>query len=164
MEPPPLDVDPGWVPLWPFPALSEGKSFVSGHQAAGRMRVAYFRKPDDDRLLARAWFGPGAEGPPSHAHGGAIAAVLDEAMGGVCWMNGHAVLAARLTITYLRPVPLGTDATVDAWIDLIEGRKVSTRGRLLDRDGSPFAEADGLFVVIKPDVLQAFDRRGLAGR
>lgn len=116
MDAPPLNIDPTWEAFWPFPALVEGRSFISGRQAGDRMRVVYFRRADDDRLLARAWFGPGAEGPPSHAHGGAIAAVLDEAMGGACWMHGHAVLAARLTVTYLRPVPLGTDATVEAWI------------------------------------------------
>jgi acyl-coenzyme A thioesterase PaaI-like protein len=164
MTPPPITVDPGWEPLWPFPKLSEGRSFVSGRQAADRMRVAYFRKADDDRLLARAWFGPGTEGPPAHAHGGAIAAVLDEIMGGVCWMNGHPVLAARVTINFARPIPLGTDATVEAWIDLIEGRKISTRARLLDAESLVFAEADGLFVVMKAEVLEGFDRRALPGR
>ncbi len=164
MDAPPLNIDPTWEAFWPFPALVEGRSFISGRQAGDRMRVAYFRRADDDRLLARAWFGPGAEGPPSHAHGGAIAAVLDEAMGGACWMHGHAVLAARLTVTYLRPVPLGTDATVEAWIDLVEGRKISARARMLDADGRAFAEADGLFVVVKAEALAALDRSGFPGR
>ena len=36
-------------------------------------------------------------GPPGHVHGGAMAAALDEAMGAVCWMNGHPVVAATIS-------------------------------------------------------------------
>jgi acyl-coenzyme A thioesterase PaaI-like protein len=140
---PPVNVPADWLRFWPFPAGTEGRSFVSGRPSHSRLRVAYFRREKDDRLLARAWFGPETEGPPDHVHGGAIAAVLDEAMGGACWMHGHRVLAGRLSVTYRKLVPFGTDATVEAWIDLVDGRKISTRARLLDERGETCADADG---------------------
>lgn len=149
-EAPPAAPGPGWEPVWPFPGGMEGRSFVN-HEAGNesRLRVAYFRRPDDDRLYAKAWFGRRAEGPPDHAHGGAIAAVLDEAMGGVCWMLGHRVLAGRITVTFKSPVPLGTDATVEAWIDFIEGRKITPRARLIGAGGQIYAESDGIFIVLR---------------
>ena len=144
-----------WEPVWPFPSPSESPSFVSGDAASSRIRIAYFRRADEHHLYARVWFGPGAEGPPGHAHGGAMASVLDEAMGGVCWMNHHHVLAARLSVTFLRPLPVETHTTVEAWIVSIDGRKVSPRARLRDEMGRVVAESDGLFIVIKEDYLTA---------
>ena len=47
-----------------------------------------------------AWFGPGCEGPPGHAHGGSQAAVLDEAMGAVAWINSHSCVAGGFQIKY----------------------------------------------------------------
>ena len=84
-----------------------------------------------------------------------MAAVLDEAMGGVCWMNQHQVLAARLLVTFLQPLPLDTHTTVDAWIVSVDGRKVSVRSRLLDATDQVLAEAEGLFIVMKQDYLTA---------
>jgi acyl-CoA thioesterase FadM len=48
-------------------------------------------------------------------------------------------------------IPLGTDALLEAWVEKASGRKVTTRSRLLDDDGEPFAEAAGLFVVLDPE-------------
>lgn len=77
-------------------------------------------------------------------------------MGAVCWMHDHPVVAARITITFQHMVPLGTDATIDAWIDLVDGRKLSTRARLLDGSGLVLADGEGLFVVLSPDRLDHF--------
>ena len=84
-----------------------------------------------------------------------MAAVLDEAMGGVSWMNEHKVLAARIGINFLAPLPLDQETFVEAWIEKIDGRKVSTRASLRDATGKPVAEADGLFIVVKDDYLTA---------
>jgi acyl-coenzyme A thioesterase PaaI-like protein len=90
------------IPVQPFPSGPSKRSFVSGDAAsADRTRVQYFRNPENNHLHASVWFGPHTEGPPESVHGGAIAAVLDEAMGAVCWMNGHPVVGARITINYL---------------------------------------------------------------
>lgn len=148
--PPEVVPEPGWTPIEP-PRLEGGRgSFVSGNPEGDRLRVRYFRRPDDRRLVGRAWFGPGAEGPPEHAHGGSIAAVLDEAMGAAAWTEGHIVVAVRLDTSFQRMLPLGTDAMLEAWVDRVDGRKVWTRGRLFDVGGKPFAEAEALFVKLDP--------------
>ena len=148
--PPEVVPEPGWTPIEP-PRLEGGRgSFVSGNPEGDRLRVRYFRRADDRRLVGRAWFGPGAEGPPGHAHGGSIAAVLDEAMGAAAWTEGHIVVAVRLDTSFQRMLPLGTDSTLEAWVDRVDGRKVWTRGRLLDAGGETFATAEALFVKLDP--------------
>jgi acyl-coenzyme A thioesterase PaaI-like protein len=148
--PPPLS---HWVSVRPFPGLPSARSFVSGANAASnRTRVSYYRDPADDHLYACVWFGPDSEGPPASVHGGAIAAVLDEAMGAVCWMNGHPVVGARITINYLHLTPLGFAGRVESWMERIERRKIFLRARLSDERGKVHAEGEALFIMLSPDV------------
>lgn len=141
------------IPVQPFPSGPSSRSFVSGEAAAAsRTRVEYFRNPDNDHLHATVWFGPHTEGPPESVHGGAIAAVLDEAMGAVCWMNGRPVVGARITINYLHLTPLGFEGRVESWIERIDRRKIFIKSRLADSDGRVHAEGEALFIELLPEM------------
>ena len=147
------------IPVQPFPSGPSRRSFVSGEAAKSeRTRVEYFRNPDNNHLHATVWFGPHTEGPPESVHGGAIAAVLDEAMGAVCWMNGHPVVGARITINYVHLTPLGFDGRVESWIEAIDGRKISIRSRLSDTAGKVHAEGDALFIELQPEMKARLDQ------
>ena len=149
---PDLVAPEGSVPVNPFPGPPQ--SFVSNDPGGNRLRVAYFRREGDGTILVRAWFGRGAEGPPGYAHGGSVAAVLDEAMGAAAWLGGHASIAARISVDFRHLVPLGLDGLIEARVAGIEGRKVTTRARLLDEDGRVLAESDGLFVKLTADQIR----------
>ncbi|HXG89958.1 MAG TPA: PaaI family thioesterase [Vicinamibacterales bacterium] len=151
--------EPNWEPVAPFPSGNATRSFVSGSEAAGRTRITYYRAPGIDHLYATIWFGPLTEGPPDTVHGGAIAAVLDEAMGAVCWMNGHQVVAARITINYLNMTPLGFSGRVESWIENVERRKLLIRCRLTDDAGGVFAEGDGLFIQLSPEMMAQIEQQ-----
>lgn len=149
-----------WIPCNPFASYYLGEeghvSFVSPGETGRRLRLAYYRRPGDDALVARAWFGPETEGPPGHAHGGSVASVLDEALGAVAYEHGHAVLVARLTVDFRAMVPLGVDATVETWIERLEGRKIATRGRLTAPDGTLLAEGHALCVLLGEQHIETF--------
>lgn len=149
--PPEVIPEAGWTPIEPFRLEGGVGGFVTGSPEGDRLRVRYFLRSGDGRLVGRAWFGPGAQGPPGHAHGGAIAAVLDEAMGAAAWVAGHIAVAARLDTSFQRMLPLGIDITLEAWVEREEGRKIWTSGRLLDSGGTPFATAEGLFIELPPE-------------
>ena len=146
------------IPVQPFPNGPSAHSFVSGQVAgAERTRVEYFRHPENDHLFADVWFGPHTEGPPESVHGGAIAAVLDEAMGAVCWMNGHPVVGARITINYLHMTPLGFAGRVESWIEQIEGRKIFIKARMSDVSGKVHADGEALFIELSPELKAKLD-------
>lgn len=145
--PPAPAAPPSWVPVDPFPTLKPERSFVNDAVPNDRLRVAYFRVDGEPGLCAKAWFGPGAEGPPGFAHGGSVAAVLDEALGAAAWLAGHQVVVARLAIDMREMVPLGVDATLRAWVDRVEGRKVYCRARLSEAK-TTFAEGEALCIVL----------------
>jgi acyl-coenzyme A thioesterase PaaI-like protein len=138
----------GWKPVG-FPrAFGAGRSFVSGETEGDRLIVHYFESIQDAVLHALVWFGPGAEGPPGHAHGGSMAAVLDEGMGFSAWHAGHPVVAATITVNFRNRLPLGVVHGVECSVRQVDGRKVYTDGRIYSlADGSRFADAEGLFII-----------------
>ncbi len=122
--------------------------FVSGDPEGQRFRTHYFRKPDQS-LVARIWFGPETEGPPEHAHGGSMAAVLDEVLGLAAWATGRAIVVANLNIDFRSLLPILQVVQVDTEVVSIEGRKVLIRGKLWDGKEKVYAEADCLCIEIQ---------------
>lgn len=155
MPAPIVVAEEGWIPVDPFPN-AQG-TFLVATADDERTRIAYFRRPGADTLYARAWFGPRTLGPPGHVHGGAIAAVLDEAMGAVCWMNGHPTVAAQITIAFVGMLPLDTETTVESWIESVDGRKVRLRSTVKTLLGDSIAEGQGLFVILKDETLKSLN-------
>jgi acyl-coenzyme A thioesterase PaaI-like protein len=153
MTPPIASPEPGWVPVEPFPS-PEGTFLAESNH----VRLAYFRKPDETTLYAKAWFGSKTMGPPGHVHGGAMAATLDEAMGAAAWMNNYKSVAATITISFLAMLPLESETTVEARIDRVEGRKVHLSAKLFEPSGRVVAEGSGLFVILRDDQLRALKR------
>ena len=138
----------------PFLALED--TFVSGDRSGHRFRIRYYRGQDDAHLSGKILFGTGAQGPPDHVHGGAMAAILDEAMGGVAWQSGHPVVAANLDVSFRRMLPLATECVVETEIVAVDGRKITTSGVLRDRAGTTvYAEGQALFIVLEKSHLDA---------
>jgi len=122
---------------------------VSGDPGGDRLRLRFFRRTQT--VFVKAWFGPGVQGPPGRVHGGAMAGVLDEAMGAAAWADGHVVVVAELTIRYRTMVPIETACTVEPTVVSVDGRKVRTHAEIKGRDGCLYAEADDLFISIVPE-------------
>lgn len=120
--------------------------FVSGEPAGNRYRVRYYRD-ESRRLLARIWFGPETEGPPDHAHGGSMAAVLDEVLGLAAWAAGHSIVVANLNVSFRNLLPLETVVTVESEVVAVTGRKVTVTGCI--RSGETiFAQAECLCITV----------------
>jgi len=68
------------------------------------------------------------EGPPGAAHGGIVAAYLDEILG-VVRATGKISVTGELTVRYVRPAPTETPL-------LGRGRLVADHGRYVDVEGS----------------------------
>lgn len=139
-------LDPSWEPVAPYAERIGTHSFVSSDPDGDRIRIAYYR--EGDTTWARAWFGPGAEGPPGHAHGGATAAVLDEAMGMAALLTGRVVVSRRIEVDYHVLVPLGEVVTVEVTRDEGTGRSVRVEATLRRAGGEVCCRASGVFVDI----------------
>ncbi len=148
---PDLSPQEGWTEVQLVQHVLGCKSFVSGDPTGDRLRVRYYRRDEDGALMARVWFGPESEGPPGFVHGGALAAVLDEALGGVAWMSGHPVVSVRLSTKNIRPLPLDSVVTVETRVDRVEGSKVFTVGSVFDDAGNKYSEGESLYIELNRD-------------
>jgi len=101
---------------------------------------------DDGTVTGSGVIGAHLEGPPAHMHGGAIATVLDEAMGAAAHLNGYQVVAARLQFNYKRAIPIGSTIQVRAWVAKVEDRKIYGESEILLPDNVIAVSGEGLFV------------------
>lgn len=124
-----------------------GPCFVCGPENPAGIGLDWYAQ--EGRIHATFRFSEAQQGPRGHAHGGAVAAVLDEAMGAAVWKAGHPVVAANLNVDFRAPIPLGIEVRVEAWLVEVEGRKAQAEGRLvLAGSDELLAEATGLFLAL----------------
>jgi acyl-coenzyme A thioesterase PaaI-like protein len=88
------------------------------------------------------------QGPPGYAHGGVIAAALDEAMALVLLAESTPALTARLEVDLLAPAPVGAFVRVEAGLEEADARTLRLRARARSEDGDELAVARGVFVRV----------------
>ena len=96
-------------------------SFVAG--AANPMGLAAHLWRDDDVACMRVTLGKAFEGAPGRAHGGVVAALLDEVMGVMNVIDGAMAFTAQLDVTYVAPTPVGEPIVARAWLARRDDRK-----------------------------------------
>lgn len=154
----------GWSPIEMPGSRTGGKSFIEGDPEGQRIRLRMFVRDEDRRLFGRVWFGPHAEGPPHHAHGGSVAAVLDHCMGISCWVAGHPVVAASITINFHHSVPLRLVTLVEAWVEKVDGRKITCAGKIHHPgEDHAFSTSSGLFIAQPMDRFKSLLDSGNGG-
>lgn len=103
---------------------------------------------EGDKVVAELEFAPRFEGGPAVAHGGAVAAFMDDLLGFVMMAHQRPAVTARLQVHYLLPVPLGLTVRGEAWLAASEGPKLLAEGVGTAPDGRRLFEAEGLFVEV----------------
>ncbi len=100
------------------------------------------------------------QGAPGLAHGGMLAAALDEALGGLGWLLQAPMVTGRLQVEYLRPVRIGTTVRIVAQAVAVQGRRTYCQAYardVADLDGGDLARAFAVFVLVP---LEHFRRHG----
>lgn len=137
----------GWEPIGtdgePMELFRD--SVVSG--STNPMGIGLQARRVGDAVEAVASLGAAFEGAPGRAHGGVIAAVLDETMGYVLPVVGTIAYTANLNIDYIGPAPLHEELRFTARLRDRAGRKlwIEARG---DSAAGTFVRAEGLFLAI----------------
>lgn len=106
----------------------------------------------DGRATGRVTLGKPYEGPLGVVHGGVVASLFDHMLARAVRAAGRGGLTAELTVTYRRPVRLGVPLLLTAKVGDADGRRTTARARIVAEDdpGTTLAEAEGLFVSLRP--------------
>lgn len=146
--------------LEPLPQSRELISFVTSDPEQ-RIKSLYYFDSESGSFYAKVKFGIKAQGPPGHAHGGAIAAILDETMGATAWMNKYMVMTAELKVSYKKALPLNFECYIHSWVAQIDGKKITLKAELLDAQENKYATAEGLFIRQPVERFKSFGVKSL---
>ncbi len=122
-------------------------SIVSGASNPHGLGAYLFR--DGEHAVMEVTLGPAFEGAPGRAHGGIVAALIDETMGMVLSIHGTLALTANLQIEYKSATPVNRPIVARAWLESRDGRKLRMKC-VVTTEGEPVAEATSLFIAVDP--------------
>jgi uncharacterized protein (TIGR00369 family) len=129
-------------------SLRKNLCFGCGKDNPEGMRLKFHHDKDSDRFVAHFRLARRFTGPPRHAHGGVIAAILDEAMSKPSKPQGIMAPTIELTVTYLRPVPLGQKLTAIGWEIRKKGRQHLRAAEIRNEAGELLSAGKGTFLEI----------------
>ncbi|MBW4078934.1 MAG: PaaI family thioesterase [Acidobacteria bacterium] len=124
-----------------------GDSIVSG--GANPMGLGGSLWREGNTAVMEVTLGQAFEGAPGRAHGGIVAALIDETMGLVLAINDELAFTAQLDITYVAPTPINQPITARAWLEQRDGRKLSISAKV-EAVSVVIAEAKALFISVDP--------------
>lgn len=119
---------------------------------------------EGDTLHAEHVVGEEFQGAPGMAHGGIVAALLDEACGQAARPLVSPGVTSRLEVRYLAPVPVEELLRLSAQVVERGDRRVRAEASILDRDGLVLAHAQADVVLVRPEHFLSTERgraRGL---
>ena len=125
--------------------------FGCGPAHPAGLRVRCFRtKAGPDDVVSPIVIPRQYEGPPGAAHGGIVAAYLDEVLGGaIAGATGRGSVTGELTVRYVKPVPTETPILGHGRVVQDHGRYVDVEARLEALEsGTLLATARGRFFPI----------------
>lgn len=126
------------------------------HTQAGGVQTRYVWRARTREVHGELAFGAQAQGLPGYVHGGALSAILDEAMGMACWCEGHCAPGAQVNVAFLHAVQAGDHGEVRASVAEIVGRKLHCQAEISVRD-VVVARATGVFVSVTLQDPTLFD-------
>lgn len=132
--------------------------FICGVQNPAGLKVRFY---EDGKTTVRAEvvIPEVYQGYPGVAHGGVVAALLDEAAGRAVMIGApeRFMVTAQLKVRYHHPVPIGQTLLLVAHPLRVGTRLARARAELRRSDGTLCAEAEAILVNVPPEIQATFD-------
>jgi acyl-coenzyme A thioesterase PaaI-like protein len=110
------------------------------------------------RAVGYAHFTTPYEGPPGCVHGAVLAGAFDQVFNVANLKSGSAGPTRELALTYLRPTPLHADLVFEGQVERVDGREITTTGRVRHGD-KVTVEARGLFIMVSRERVLEMGRK-----
>jgi len=122
--------------------------FGCGPEAEYGMHVVC--RLDGDDLRTTYTFSDKHSGAPGIAHGGTVAALVDDVCGFSLFVLRRPAVTRKLEVEYLKPVLVGVSYDVVARVQRTEGRKVFVTCEGTSPEGVLTFRGEALFILVDP--------------
>jgi uncharacterized protein (TIGR00369 family) len=106
---------------------------------------------EGNRFVCNFRLGKRYTGPPGHCHGCIIATILDDAMSKLNKLRHVIAVTSKMTVEYIKPVPLDKPLRVESHELSKRGRRLTHTAEISDASGKLLARSNGIFIIIDPD-------------
>ncbi len=103
------------------------------------------------------------QGAPGMAHGGIVAALLDEACGQIVRPVLSPAVTSRLETRYLAPVPVEEPLRISAHLVEADERRATAEATILDESGLVLAHARAELTLVRPEHFLSTPRGAARG-
>lgn len=138
---------------------SSRSCFVCGRENASGLRSRWESDRAAGEVRSTVTLAEHFHGYPGLAHGGIVAALLDEAMVRSLLLDGDfedLMVTARMQVTYRRATPTASPIAVVGRIVKRGGSRATAEAEIRLADGTVSAEAEGLLTRPPPEVAAAW--------
>lgn len=134
--------------------------FVCGRENSAGLKMVWYNNPEANRVEADITIPEHFNGYPGIAHGGIVAAILDETAGRAAMLDGNfddLFVTLRLNVTYRRPTPTNTSLKAVGWIEHKGNRGMKVAAQLLLPNGTMTTECNATIVRPTGEIAQRWE-------
>ncbi|MEJ1277810.1 thioesterase superfamily member 5 [Cricetulus griseus] len=118
-------------------------------EGQGYEYVIFFH-PSEKKSVCLFQPGPYLEGAPGFAHGGSLAAMMDETFSKTAYLAGEGLFTLSLNIRFKNLIPVGSLAVLDTQVEKIENQKLYMSCIAQSRDKQTvYAKCSGVFLQLQ---------------
>jgi len=125
--------------------------FVCGRENSFGLKMVWYNNPQANQVEADVTIAKHFNGYPGIAHGGIVAAILDETSGRAVMLDGNfdnLFITLRLNMTYRKPTPTNTPLKAIGWLVHKGNKGMKVAAKLVLADGTITTECKA--VVVRP--------------
>ncbi len=125
--------------------------FACGRENDFGLKITWYNNTELNQVEANITIPEQFNGYPGIAHGGVIAAILDETAGRAVMLDGNfdnLFVTIKLDLTFRKPTPTSKPLKAFGWVEHKGGKTMKVAAKLLLPDGTISAECKA--VVVRP--------------
>jgi uncharacterized protein (TIGR00369 family) len=142
------------------PQYNSASCFACGLENPSGLHLRFYDN-GKDQVYTRFTLDPAHAGYPGMAHGGVVAAILDEVGGRTIMINNpdHFFVTAHMDVHFRQPVPVGMPLDALGWLLKCSGPRTRAHAEIFTLESGILAEADILFTDPRPGLFAPDEAR-----
>lgn len=135
--------------------------FLCGRENNHGLKMVWYNNLESNQVEAVVSIPEHFNGYPRIAHGGIVAAILDETSGRAVMLDGNfdnLFVTLRLNLTYRRPTPTDTPLKAVGWLEHKGHRGMKVAAELLLPDGTVTTECKAVVVRPTGEISKSWER------